>query len=160
MKIREIDPQSDDEVLIVAQRMRQTLVEVLGSDKGESMYSMDWLINRVRWHLDPKNTHGKVFLIENQEGTILGHGIARIDHGTNFCYFSTIFVEPSSRRKGLATQLINHVEDWFLRLKVVKIIYNTAKNHSAIISLFKSHGYFITKTDTEMIELSKFLKYS
>lgn len=155
MRIREIDPQSKFEIDLVAERMRQTLVEVLGEKKGGSMYSMDWLIGRVRWHLDAKNTDGRVFLSENHERKIIGHAIARIDHGSAFGYFSTIFVEPSSRRHGIATSLMNHVEDWFSARRMPKIIYNTAENHVALIGLFKSHGYKVTHSESEMVQLTK-----
>lgn len=157
MKIREIDPQSEAEVNLVAQRMRQTLVEVLGVDKGESMYTMQWLIDRVHWHLDLKNTDGRVYLSQNQDGKIIGHAIARIDHGSSFGYFSTIFVEPLSRKNGVATGLMKHIEDWFLKRGMPKIIYNTADNHVALIGLFKSQGYKITHTESDMVQLTKVL---
>jgi GNAT superfamily N-acetyltransferase len=158
MKIREIDPTSDAEIQLVAQRMRQTLVEVLGEEKGGSMYTMDWLIERVRWHLDPKNTDGRVYLSEGQNGEIIGHAIARIDHGSSFGYFSTVFVVPSSRRQGVATSLMKHVEDWFLKCGMPKIVYNTADNHVALIGLFKAHGYEITDSESEMVQLTKILR--
>ena len=157
MKIREIDPKSDSEIDLVAQRMRQTLVEVLGEEKGGSMYSMDWLIERVRWHLDSKNTNGRVFLLENDEDAVVGHAIARIDFGCSFGYFSTIFIQPSSRRNGFAKDLIKHVEDWFSREAMPKVVYNTADNHVAIIGLFRSQGYSITHAESEMVQLTKAL---
>lgn len=157
MIIREIDPKSDFEIGLVAQRMRQTLVEVLGVDKGGSMYSMDWLVERVRWHLDPKNTDGRVFLSENNQGEVIGHAIARIDFGSSVGYFSTIFVEPSSRRHGIAKYLIRHVESWFSRKGMPKVIYNTADNHAAVIGLFKSQGYSITHAEAKMVQLTKVL---
>lgn len=160
MKIREIDPQSEFEINLVAQRMRQTLVEVLGEEKGGSMYTMDWLTERVRWHLDPKNTEGRVFLSENQEGEIIGHAIARIDFGSSFGYFSTIFVEPSSRRHGIARILMMHVEEWFSKKGMPKVVYNTAENHVATIDLFKSHGYKISHAESEMVQLAKVLSRS
>jgi len=157
MKIREIDPHSEVEINLVAQRMRQTLVEVLGKEKAESMYTMDWLIERVRWHLDSKNTDGRVFLSEDRGGKIVGQAIARIDHGSSFGYFSTIFVEPAFRRNGIALSMMKHVEDWFLENKMPKIVYNTANNHFALISLFKSYGYKITEAESEMVQLTKSL---
>jgi GNAT superfamily N-acetyltransferase len=158
MKIREIDPKSEGEICLVAQRMRQTLVEVLGEEQGKSMYTMDWLVERVQWHLNEENTNGRVFLFENSEGKIIGHAIARIDHGSSFGYFSTIFVEPSSRRHGIATRLMNHVEDWLLKCGMPKIIYNTADNHQALIDLFKSQGYTITHEESKMVQLTKVLQ--
>ncbi len=155
MRIREIDPQSKSEIALVAQRMRQTLVEVLGEQKGGSMYSMDWLIERVRWHLNPANTNGRVFLNETQDRRIIGHAIARIDHDSPFGYFSTIFVEPSSRRNGNASRMISHVESWLSENGMPKVIYNTAENHTALIDLFKSHGYRIAHSELEMVQLTK-----
>lgn len=52
VKIREIDPILINEIELVATRMRQTLVEVLGPEKGTALYTMEWLLERVRWHLD------------------------------------------------------------------------------------------------------------
>jgi GNAT superfamily N-acetyltransferase len=157
MKIRAIDPLSAFEVELVAQRMLQTLVEVLGEEEGSSMYSMDWLIHRVRWHLNPLHTNGRVFLLEDPIGTITGHAIARIDHGSSFGYFATIFIETSSRRKGAASRLINHVEDWFLQFNMTKVHYNTAVDHVAVLNLFKSHGYDITHVEADMVQLTKCL---
>lgn len=154
--IREIDPAFECEVHLVAQRMRQTLVEVLGKERGESMYTMEWLIDRVRWHLDQTKTNGKVFLSENQKQEIVGQAVARIDFASDFGYFSTIFVESKSRKCGVAKALISHVENWFLQNQISKIIYNTAQNHLAIIHLFESQGYLVTHRDSEMIQLTKF----
>jgi hypothetical protein len=50
---RPIDPDSDAEVDLVAARMRETLVEVLGRERGEVMYTMEWLRARVRRHMHP-----------------------------------------------------------------------------------------------------------
>ncbi len=159
-KIREIDPQSQAEISLVAQRMRQTLIEVLGEEKGTAMYTMDWLTERVRWHLDPKR---RVFLSENEARQITGHAIARIESGDDgilLGYFSTVFVALDSRRQGIAGTLLRHVESWFLENGIPKIVYNTAKNHSAIIALFSAHGYRITYSEFEMIQLTKVLSGS
>ncbi len=155
MRIREINPLAENEINLIAERMQQTLVEVLGSEKGEAMYSMDWLRERVRWHLDQRLTDGKVFLIENENYDILGHAIARVDFGSSFGYFSTIFIEPNSRKKGLAKLLMNHVEAWFKDKQMPRIIYNTGTHHIAIINLFESHGYKISLEESEMVQLSK-----
>jgi len=155
MSIREINSDSDTEINWVAQNMRQTLVEVLGEEKGGSLYTMQWLVDRVRWHLDPKNTEGKVFLYTDENENILGHAIARIDYGSSFGYFSTIFVDSDFRRNGIATQLMRHVENWFKVRTMPKIVYNTAENHVALIGLFQSHGYEITHREAEMVQLTK-----
>jgi GNAT superfamily N-acetyltransferase len=155
MIIREINLNSEVEIDLVAKRMQQTLIEVLGYERGESMYSIDWLRNRVKWHLDQSNTDGRVFLLVNHEQEIIGHAIARVDFGSSFGYFSTIFIEPKSRKSGLAKMLINHVETWFKEKKMPQVIYNTGTHHIAIINLFESIGYKISLEESEMVQLSK-----
>lgn len=156
--LREINPDSNDEIRWVAQGMRQTLIEVLGPENGSALYTMEWLLDRVKWHLDPKATMAKIFLAEDENGEILGHAIARLErdevsmvHG----YFSTLFVHPEARRRGLAHALINHVEAWFRSCKINRIAYNTAENHIVLIRLFEAHGFKIALHDHEMVQLVK-----
>lgn len=169
-RIREIDPHSDAEIRLVAERMRQTLIEVLGEERGTAMYSMDWLRDRVRFHLDPSLSDAKVFLwdaclapaSESPEirEPITAHAIARVERtpeGVPFGYFSTVFVEPHSRRHGIARRLLEHVEAWFRAKELPKSVYNTAKDHVNLIALFKAHGYAITDEAPEMVQLTKAL---
>jgi len=156
--IREIDPQSETEIDLVASRMHQTLIDVLGEEKGGSMYTTEWLRQRVLWHLDSKNTQAKIFLTSNQNGGITGHAIARIERaedGTKFGYFSTVFVEAKSRRQGIANALLLQVEQWFVENQMPKSVYNTAETNTKLIDLFKEHGYKITDAQSEMVQLTK-----
>ena len=117
VRIRAINPQSSAEVELVAVRMRQTLVEVLGEEVGGNMYTMDWLVQRVFWHLDPSQCVGQVFLAEDDDGHIIGHTIVRIERdGTDGVVglFSTFFVEPGSRNRSTATSLVAHGERWMM----------------------------------------------
>jgi GNAT superfamily N-acetyltransferase len=158
--IRELDPGSEAEIALVARRMRQTLEEVLGEEKGKEYYSMEWLVDRVRWHLDPAQTEAKIFLCVSNTGEVVGQAIARLEQKTGgepYGYFSTIFVEPGSRSQGLATSLLLHVEGWLRSQGVPKIIYNTARNHEKLIRLFGSHGFAITHREAEMVQLTKTL---
>lgn len=159
LKIREIDRDSEIEIALVASRLRQTLVEVLGEEKGTGLYSMEWLLDRIRFHLDPQETK-KIFLVDDDAGHIRAQAIARVEREgqSSYGYFSTIFVEPNFRNQGLATRLILHVESWFRRLNMPKIIYNTADNHTKLIRLFERHGYRITLYASEMVQLTKELK--
>jgi hypothetical protein len=77
--IRPLDPTRDDEVELVATRMRATLVEVVDSVEGQTMYTMKWLRQRVRWHLDPEACEGEVFVAEGDGGAIVGHTIVRVE---------------------------------------------------------------------------------
>src|SRR5437016_7386327 len=107
--VRLINPTSLDEILLVAGRMRDTLVEVLGEERGGSMYSMEWLEQRVRFHLDPRGCTGEVFVAEIDSGHIAGHAIVRKksnEAGEAHGLFSTIYVEPPARGKGIASALV------------------------------------------------------
>lgn len=160
-KIRDLNPLSENEIRLVADRMRQTLIDVLGPEKGSSMYTMEWLIDRVRWHLDSTNTTARVLLSQNSDGQITGQAIARIERGEDggsYGYFSTLFVDVGSRRQGIATSFVAFVECWFRELRIPKIVYNTAHNNSKLIDLFKKHGYRITHSGSEMVQLTKTLE--
>lgn len=158
IKIRELNPQMESEIYLVASRMRQTLVEVLGEERGTALYTMEWLVRRVQWHLDSNQTNAKIFLVENADNQIVGHAIARIerDEGNeDYGYFSTVFIEPNSRSKRLASALLNHVEKWLRTMQMPRIIYNTAENHEKLIRLFGHHGYQVTHRESEMVQLTK-----
>lgn len=95
MKIREIDPTNKEEIKLVAQRMQSTLIDVLGKRARVSLYTLDWLEDRVKWHLNPSQTRAKIFLSENFAKEITGQAIGRIemgDDGIEFGYFSTIYI--------------------------------------------------------------------
>lgn len=157
-KIRELNPDIEDEIFLVASRMQQTLVEVLGEEKGIAFYSMDWLVNRVQWHLDAHHTNAKIFLVENVDSKIVGHAIARVEtdeRKETYGYFSTVFIEPNFRNQKLASALLNHVENWLRNIRMLKIIYNTAESHEKLIRLFGHHGYQITHRESEMVQLTK-----
>ena len=98
--IRPISRDDDAEIRLVAERMRKTLIEVLGPDVGTNMYSMDWLERRVRFHLDPSACRGEVFVAEDTEGHVVGHCIVRVetDDAGPLGLFSTTWVEPEARR--------------------------------------------------------------
>jgi GNAT superfamily N-acetyltransferase len=158
-KIREIARENPAEVQLVATRMRQTLIDVLGEEKGGCLYTMDWLVERVLWHLNPECATAKVFLAENREAHITGQAIARIERENErpYGYFSTLYVEPESRRLGVATNLMLRVEDWFREMAMPRIVYNTAETNAKLIGLFEAHGFRITLRESEMVQLTKLL---
>lgn len=158
--IREIDPQSPSEIELVAARMRQTLVDVMGEEGGGSYYSMDWLLERVRWHLDPRCATAKVYLAEGAAGQIIGQAIVRIEHDDDikpFGYFSTIYVDPASRRQGVATSLLDRVEAWAQEQGLPKMVYNTAHYNTKLLDLLYKRGFNITLKEGEMVQLTKTL---
>jgi len=158
--IRAIDPQSRAEVELVASRMRQTLVEVLGEQVGGNMYTMDWLIQRVLWHLDPNQCVGQVFLSEDSEGRITGHTIVRVERdqaGEQIGLFSTFFVEPGSRNQAIATSFVVHGEKGMVDHGMHTAMTYTAESNDRLKNLLVSLGYQAVTVQNQMIALSKSL---
>ena len=65
MRVRLIDPLSSAEIALVAKRMLETLVEVEGTERGLQVHSIEWLEQRVRWHLDAASVTGLVLVAED-----------------------------------------------------------------------------------------------
>jgi GNAT superfamily N-acetyltransferase len=142
--VREIEPGSSAEIELVAIRMRQTLIEVLGEAVGGSMYTMNWLMQRVKWHLDPAACTGQVFLAMDGEDQILGHTIVRLDvdfDDRQIGLFSTTYVEPKFRGKGIAKTLIARGESWMVERGMNKAVTYTDPSNTPLLNLFKSLGY-------------------
>jgi len=159
-RIRAIDPQSRAEVELVASRMRQTLVEVLGEEVGGNMCTMDWLIQRVLWHLDPNQCVGQVFLSEDSEGHITGHTIVRLEldqGGNEIGLFSTFFVEPGSRNQAVATSFVVHGEKWMVDHGMITAVTYTAETNDRLKNLLIRLGYQAVAASNQMITLSKSL---
>lgn len=160
-RIRPIDPQSLAEVELVASRMRETLVEVLGDVVGGGMYTMDWLIQRVMWHLDPSQCVGQVFVSEDREGRIIGHTIVRVERdevGEKFGLFSTFFVEPGSRNQAVAKGFVARGEKWMVDHGMTTSRTYTAESNEKLKNLMISLGYRVVAAHDEMVVLERALE--
>ena len=163
MHIRDIDPASTAEVELVARRMRETLVEVEGPERGSTMYTMDWLVARVRWHLDGKSCRGRVLVAELPGKEIAGHTIIRVEpaESGSFGLVSTTYVDPAHRRTGLASAFLDRSERWFREEGMPSCCTWTSGTNEKLIALYERHGYAITEsgandiTGTVMVKLSK-----
>ncbi len=158
--IRPIDPQSDAEIALVAARMRETLIEVLGEERGIALYPLDWLNARVRFHLDPGASTAAVFVSVTVDGDISGHTIVRIEQdesGRAFGLFSTTFVDPRFRRTGVASALLAHGEDWMRGQFLRESATYTATGNSKLIQHYTKAGYGMAPAGPEMVRLSKSL---
>jgi GNAT superfamily N-acetyltransferase len=158
-RVRFLDPSASGEIEQVAERMRATLVEVLGRERGTSLYDMDWLRARVRFHLDPRQSTGAVLLAEDRDGVVTGHTIVRIEREESaaapFGLFSTTFVDPAWRRLAIASQLLAHGERWMLEHGVSMAVTYTASANDKLIALYEKHGYSIAASYEEMVRLAK-----
>lgn len=161
LRIRELSPDAEEELDLVARRMRMTLEEVLGEEEGRALYTMDWLRDRVRFHLDPARSTAAVFLAEDHGGTISGHTIVRVDHddsGQPIGLFSTTYVEPSARRAGIAKQLLLRGEAWMRERGMPVGVTDTSETNAKLIRLFEGHGYAIVHREGGMVRLAKPLR--
>lgn len=159
-RIRPLDPSSAAEIDLVAGRMRETLVEVLGDARGTALYTMDWLRDRVRWHLDPEKTTARIFLAELAGGHVAGHTIVRVDRdddGRPIGLFSTTFVEPASRRLAIATSLVRCGEAWLTERGMTVLVTDTSRTNTKLIRLFEKHGYRIVLAVEDMVRLARTL---
>lgn len=139
---------------LIAQRMRATLVEVEGEAAGGGMYSMDWLRDRVRWHLDGRAA--EVVIAEDPTGEIVGHTIYRIEAGpddTPFGLVSTTYVVPQARRLGVAQQLLARAESWFRGHGLLQCCTWTSSTNAPLIALYARNGF--VQVERALNELSR-----
>ncbi len=179
-KVRPINPDSQAEIELVASRMRQTLVEVISEEVGSSMYSMEWLIERVKFHLDPSKCDGQIFVAELSTGEIVGHTIVRVEKesgeaigesgeeqtnnqqpttdNATFGLFSTFYVLPEHRGIGIASEFIETGESWMLSKNLAKARTYTAEDNEKLHRLMLRHGYETELRKNEMVSLVKSLR--
>jgi GNAT superfamily N-acetyltransferase len=159
--IRPIDPSATAELDLVAYRMQLTLMEVLGAGIGGSMYSIDWLRDRVRAHLDPRRYTGEVLVAEDHDGLILGHTITRVDTDPRVKgpvgLFSTTYVIHQARRLGVARALIKDGEQWLRDQRLTLFVTDTDYVNMPLLSLFGGLGYAVWSCDprSHMVRLGK-----
>ncbi len=158
--LRPLNAESESEVALVAERMRLTLMEVVGSEEGRTMYSMEWLVARVRWHLDAENCTGAVFVAQSAN-EVVGHTIVRVEKGEGDAIglFSTTYVAKWARRRGIANALIEAGESWMRKQGMHCAATHTSESNTPLIRLYEKHQYSIALRDAEskMIRLEKSL---
>jgi len=166
IEICPLDARHSVHVELVASRMRETLMEVIGEQRGEQMYTLDWLRERVRWHLDASQSRSVVLLAmdrnrdvkENHAADVFGHTIVRVeqdDDGQAFGLFSTTFVVPVLRRIGLAARLLDAGEAWIRAQGLTRAVTDTSQTNAKLIHLFEARGYAVEFKSEDMLRLSK-----
>ncbi|MBC3863021.1 GNAT family N-acetyltransferase [Undibacterium jejuense] len=162
-QIRPLNPDSDQELTLVASRMRQTLIEVESQEFADTMYSVDWLKARLLWHLDQSQCQGQVFLMGDETGYIVGHTIIRIEiieSGVSEGLFSTSYIDPGYRQQGFASALLRQGEAW-MRAQSQKVATTwTAATNDKLIKLYEKHGYAIVQNHFHEVSQSWMVKLS
>ena len=154
LEIRTIRAEEEEEILWVAVRMRLTLMEVLGDEEGESLYTMDWLDRRVRYHLDPLKCAGQIFLCVLPDGRRLGYTIVRREEPT-LGLFSTTYVDPEWRRRGVAQRLVGQGERWMRELGLARAATYTSETNFRLHALYETNGYELVPGESGFVKLIK-----
>lgn len=150
MQIRPLTRGEAQIIRTVASRMKDTLVEVLGEERGASMYSPAWLRERVLFHIES----GQVLVALN-DGAMLGHCMLRVEGDLGL--YATTYVHPAARRAGVAKALVSAGEVWLRSQDVRRLATDTAKDNSKLIQLFLHRGFSVVHTTDEMLRLAKTL---
>ena len=119
-------------------------------------HTADELIARVRWHLtEPR---AEVFLAE-RAGRVVGHTIVRVEEeeGDEIGLFSTTYVEPAQRRRGVAAALLTAGERWMLQQAMTQAVTYTAADNQKLISFYLRHGYDAIEVNSEWTRISRSL---
>ncbi len=157
LTIYPIDGNNSGEITWVAEHMRETLIEVIGAEKGEDMYSLPWLVNRVQQHLDPEQIIGAVYLARSGP-EIVGHTIVRIeDREERLGLFSTTYVLPSARKQNIASALLEQGESWMREQGMQWAATNTDKGNTKLQQLYLKYGYQMHSMPDNFVQLRKAL---
>jgi GNAT superfamily N-acetyltransferase len=165
-RIREIDAASPVEIDLVVRRMLATILEVEGEERGRSLHSLEWLRQRLLWHIEGEAVMAKVFVADDRNAGIVGHTIVRGESDGSqrqYGWFSTTYVVPDFRRRGIAQQLLVAGEQWISEHGLTRAVTSTSAANEKLIGLFQRNGYRIfwrgnnEATGTPMVALERHL---
>lgn len=146
--IRSVDLCESRVLQLVAARMGETLLEVVGRE----LYSESWLLDRLVSHLDGR-LPGRVLVATSPGGEVVGHTVVRIEEGHGL--FSTTYVDPAFRRKGVARKLLEAGEEWLYSQGARDFRTNTAPTNVKLQQLYQSMGYLMTPVNDDFVQLRK-----
>ena len=84
---------------------------------------------------------GGYFVIAREPGQVLGCGAFR-PVGERCAEIKRMFVRTRARRRGIARQILRHLEDEIRRRGFHSIVLETGCNNSGAIALYEAAGYF------------------
>lgn len=153
MHIRRLQLSDTSEVAVVVQRMEDTLVEVLGEDRGRNLTTRGWREERVLWHLRKPSADGFIAVVD---GEIAGHILVRVEDGIG--RFGTIQVAPAFRRRGVASALVAAGEAWMAERGCSQSTTWTADDNRRLHVFFGQRGYrTVVIEEPGMVELRRTL---
>ncbi len=152
MRIEPLDPTDRDAVALVATRMRATLQEVLGPDRGAAMYTLDWLEDRVRQHLG-RDDRAVLLAVDD---AVVGHTIVRMEPDA-LGLVSTTRVHPDRRRHGVAAALLEAGSAFLVGQGARTLATWTDADNTPLIALYERAGFAVDRRDEEhsMVRLAR-----
>ena len=67
-------------------------------------------------------------------------------------YIQRLAVDPSARRRGLASTLLDDAERWMARRDVARVMVNTASNNQAALALYESMGFELQPDPLQILQ--------
>ena len=131
--------------------MHATLLEVV----GQPLYNRNWLRQRVLEHLDPSRLVGAVYLAFGTH--YLGHTIVRVET-PELGLFSTTYVVPEARGRGIARKLIARGGRWMRNRALNRACTYTASDNRPLQELFRSLGYHMSPAEAMFVQLERRLE--
>jgi len=128
--------------------MHATLLEVV----GQPLYERNWLRQRILDHLDPSRLEGAVYLAGGAD--YLGHTIVRVE-APDLGLFSTTYVVPEARGRGIGRKLIACGEQWMRSRALNRARTYTASDNRPLQELFRSLGYHMTPAEAMFVQLER-----
>lgn len=90
-----------------------------------------------------KTAYLKHVVIAHDAGIPAGCGSVRPHTGSTM-EIKRMYVVPEKRGKGIASEILKHLENWCRELGADKCILETGKNQPEAIAMYKKSGYSVT----------------
>lgn len=151
MRIRPLDFDRDEEVVVAASFSKLTLLETLPEARRDpelvpngSVAEMAAMYRRGR-----ENPDHRYLVAEAGDGMLVGHAIALMrtdEDGLRYGYGYTRCVLPSHRRRGLARRLLRTAKAWWAEQGADHVMAHTHATNRALQALFTSEGFVVLGT--------------
>lgn len=154
IRIRDLDPESDAELDVVTRMCRRTVLETIpelegSEDKAQAVsgnFSYAQMNDMIR--ACSRNPAHRLLVAVEESGRIVGHSMIsqKVDsEGRRYGYFFSRFVEPSHRRRGIATRLLAEALAWFEASDVEYLRAETHATNHALQALMLGAGFRVAE---------------
>lgn len=89
------------------------------------------------------------FLAYSPDGKLRGFAFGNmgrgLETGGNYLWLNELFVAPKYRRMGIASSLLDHIEQWAVKEGCKSIALVTGMNNRAAASLYRNSGFSVSE---------------